>query len=71
MSEPLSPEALEAVRRHFAHDIRNSLGAIRSAAELLQRRYKPEGHELKLFEVILTEVTRLSESVGKPLPPSS
>jgi nitrogen-specific signal transduction histidine kinase len=69
VSDEPSAEALEAVRRRFAHDIRNSLGAIRSAAELLQRRYKPEGRDLKLFEVILAEVARLSESVGKP--PSS
>ncbi len=61
MSDPEAPSAADLARRHLAHEIRNSLGAMRSAAELLQRRYKPEGRELRLFEVILKEIDRLAE----------
>lgn len=69
MSEGPTPEALQLARREIAHDVRNGLGAIRSAAELLVRRYKPEGREKKLFEVMLKEIERLSELVArKPTP---
>ena len=64
MSEAPSAEALELARRHLAHEIRNCLGAIRSAAEVLDRRYKPEGRERRLFEVIWKEIERLSELIG-------
>ena len=70
MTDEPSPEAIEAARRHIAHEMRNSIGAIRSATELLQRRYNPEGREQRLFEVILKEIERLNELVGRPLPPS-
>ena len=65
MIEEPTPEAIEAARRFFAHEMRNSIGAIRSATELLQRRYNPEGRDLRLFDVILTEVDRLNELVGR------
>jgi len=32
IDEP-SPQAIEAARRHLAHELRNSIGAIRSATE--------------------------------------
>lgn len=70
MTEPPSAEALQLARREIAHEVRNGLGAIRSAAELLQRRYKPEGREKRLFEVMLQEIERLSEMLArKPAPP--
>jgi nitrogen-specific signal transduction histidine kinase len=52
--------------RALVHELRNSLGAIRTAIELLQRRYRPEGREQRLFDVILTEIDRLSEIAGSP-----
>lgn len=66
MSEPLSAEAIALARRELAHELRNALGAIRSATELLQRRYQPKERDLRLFQVILQEVDRLNELVGKP-----
>jgi nitrogen-specific signal transduction histidine kinase len=66
MSDEPTPQALEAARRHLAHEIRNAIGAIRSATELLQRRYAPEGKDLRLFDVILKEVDRVNELVGRP-----
>jgi nitrogen-specific signal transduction histidine kinase len=56
-----SPPGADVARRRLAHEIRNAAGAIRTAAELLQRRYRPEGRDLRLFEVILAEVERLKE----------
>jgi nitrogen-specific signal transduction histidine kinase len=61
MSEPTPVTTTDLARRHLAHEIRNSLGAMRSAAELLHRRYQPEGRELRLFEVIIKEIDRLVE----------
>lgn len=71
MTDTPTPEALQLARREIAHDVRNGLGAIRSAAELLQRRYKPEGRERRLFEVMLKEIERLSELVARKSPPTS
>ena len=67
IDEP-TPEAIEAARRHLAHEMRNAIGAIRSATELLQRRYNPEGRELRLFEIMLKELERLNELVGQRRP---
>ena len=58
-----SPAELDVARRRLAHEIRNAAGAIRTAAELLQRRYHPEGRDLRLFEVILAEVERLKDLI--------
>lgn len=66
MSDAPTPEAIDAARRHLVHEMRNALGAIRSATELLQRRYRPEGREQRLFEVILKEVEHLDELAGRP-----
>ncbi|MGH7821725.1 MAG: histidine kinase dimerization/phospho-acceptor domain-containing protein [Candidatus Binatia bacterium] len=60
MREPTEGSA-DAGRRKVAHEIRNSLGAIRTATELLERRYQPEGKEQRLFQVILKEIDRLDE----------
>ena len=49
----------KAARRVLVHDMRNAIGAIRTATELLQRRYRPEGRDLRLFEVIFSELERL------------
>lgn len=70
MTERPTAEAIEAARRYLVHEMRNSIGAIRSAAELLQRRYNPEGRDLRLFEIIFQEADALNELVGKkPAPP--
>jgi nitrogen-specific signal transduction histidine kinase len=69
MSDRPTAQELEAARRHIAHEMRNAIGAIRNAAELLQRRYNPEGRELRLFELILKEVDRLDELSGRPPTP--
>ena len=62
MSQEISAE--EAARRALVHDMRNAVGAIRTAAELLQRRYQPEGRDLRLFEVIFSEIDRLDLLAG-------
>lgn len=60
---------VDAARRHVAHELRNSLGAMRSAVELLQRHYRPEGRELRLFDVLIKEVDRLTELTDSELAP--
>jgi nitrogen-specific signal transduction histidine kinase len=67
----LAPSGPSSATRALVHEIRNSLGAIRTAVELLQRRYRPEGREQRLFEVILTEIDRLSELSKSSPPPKS
>jgi nitrogen-specific signal transduction histidine kinase len=57
---PTTTDALRAL----AHDMRNAIGAIRTAAELLQRRYRPDGRDQRLFEVIFSELERLDALVG-------
>lgn len=59
MTEPERP--IDPARRRVAHEVRNSLGAIRTATELLERRYQPDGKEQRLFQVILKEIDRLDE----------
>jgi nitrogen-specific signal transduction histidine kinase len=67
----LAPSGPSAATRELLHEIRNSLGAIRTAVELLQRSYRPEGREQRLFEVILTEVDRLSALAASSAKPKS
>jgi nitrogen-specific signal transduction histidine kinase len=67
----LAPPGPSVAARELVHEIRNSLGAIRTAVELLQRRYRPEGREQRLFEVILTEVDRLSALAASSPEPKS
>lgn len=62
-----SKEGADPARRRVAHEIRNSLGAIRAAAELLERRYNPEGREQRLFQIVLKELDRLEEITGAEL----
>ncbi len=71
MSELFSPKGgtTDAARRHVAHEVRNSLGAIRSAAELLERHYHPEERQLRLFRIIIKEVDRLAEITQEELGP--
>ena len=67
----LAPPGSSSPTRALVHEIRNSLSAIRTAVELLQRRYPPEGREQRLFEVILAEVDRLSAlAASSPAPKS-
>ncbi len=61
MSDSDSKPPIGPTRADVAHAIRNSLGAIRTAAELLERHYRPEGRELRLFRVMIKEITRLDE----------
>ena len=56
-------------RRVFAHDLRNSIGAIRTAAEVLQRRHASEGSNAKLFTIILDELDRLEKMVDTDISP--
>jgi nitrogen-specific signal transduction histidine kinase len=53
------PSDAESARRLLVHEMRNAIGAIRTATELLQRRYHPEGRDRRLFEVIFSEIDRL------------
>ncbi|MEA2623987.1 MAG: His Kinase (phospho-acceptor) domain [Candidatus Binatota bacterium] len=46
-------------RRNLTHELRNSLGAMLSATEILERRYQPEAREARLFRVIFEEITRM------------
>jgi nitrogen-specific signal transduction histidine kinase len=74
MNDLFAPKGgtIDAGRRRVAHEIRNSLGAIRSATELLQRHYDPRDRQLRLFNVLLTEVDRLAEITDEELgPPKS
>jgi nitrogen-specific signal transduction histidine kinase len=61
----------DAARRLLAHDMRNAIGAIRTATELLQRRYRPEGRDLRLIEVIFAELARLDALAGGDHPPKA
>ena len=56
-------------RRLFAHDLRNSIGAIRTASEVLQRRHGTEGTNAKLFTIILDELDRLEKMVDTDIAP--
>ena len=56
-------------RRLFAHDLRNSIGAIRTAAEVLQRRVGGEGSNAKLFTIMLDELDRLEKMVDTDIAP--
>lgn len=70
MSHPAARGVSDPARRRVAHEIRNSLGAIRNAAELLERRYQPEGRDQRLFRVIVTEIDRLAEITEEELGPA-
>ena len=61
MNETPRAGTTDPARRKVAHEMRNCLGAIRTAAELLERHYHPEGREQRLFSVILQEVDRLDD----------
>ena len=56
-------------RRLFAHDLRNSIGAVRPAAEVLQRRVGTEGSNAKLFTILLDELDRLEKMVDTEIAP--
>ena len=58
----------ESERSRLAHEMRNSLGAIRTAAELLQRRLPEEPKSQRLLEVLIKEVLRLDELITEALP---
>ena len=70
MSQPENKPAVDPARARVAHEIRNSLGAIRTAAELLGRHYRPEGREQRLFRVMIQEIDRLAEITEQELGPA-
>lgn len=69
MSHPKQIPFDEASRRELAHDIRNSIGAMQNATELLDRHYRPEGREERLFGVLRTELRRLREMTDERICP--
>ncbi len=59
--------ALGTLTAGMAHEIRNPLGAIGGAAEILERDY-PEGHPRREFlDILRREIARLNAIVGKYL----
>ena len=58
----------EAERRHVVHEMRNALGAVRTAAELLQRRLPDEPRAQRLLEVLLKEADRLDQMITSAFP---
>lgn len=60
-----------AERRRFGHDLRNSIGAARTAAEVLQRRFGGEPSNAKLFAILLAELDRLEAAVDDEIAPRS
>ena len=56
-------------RRLCAHDLRNAIGALRTAAEVLQRRHGSEGSNAKLFTIMLDELDRLEKMVDTEISP--
>lgn len=56
-------------RRIFAHDLRNSIGAARTAAEVLQRRHGAEASNGKLFAILLAELDRLEIAIDSEIAP--
>jgi signal transduction histidine kinase len=65
---PPAPSDPEAMRRHYVHEMRNSLGAIRTAAELLQRRLPEDPRFARLLEILLKEAERLDQLIGEAFP---
>ena len=57
----------ETERRRLTHSLRNSLGAMLSATEILERHYKPDGREARLFRVLLEEIARLGKLIDDQL----
>ena len=66
-------ESVEALVRGLAHEIRNPLGGLRGAAQLLERELAgPEGGELsELTAIITSEADRLSLLVDRLLMPDA
>jgi len=59
--------ALGTLTAGMAHEIRNPLGAIGGAAEILERDY-PDGHQRREFlDILRREIARLAAIVGKYL----
>lgn len=56
-------------RRSLAHDLRNSIGAARTAAEVLQRRHGADSSNAKLFAILLAELDRLETAVDVEIAP--
>ena len=61
-------EASRAIVRQLAHEIRNPLGGIRGAAQLLERALSGDEHR-EYTEVIIREADRLARLVGDLLGP--
>lgn len=63
-------EASRAIVRQLAHEIRNPLGGIRGAAQLLDRAL-PDDEQREYTEVIIREADRLARLVGDLLGPGT
>ncbi len=63
-------EASRAIVRQLAHEIRNPLGGIRGAAQLLERALPGDEHR-EYTEVIIREADRLANLVGDLLGPGA
>lgn len=63
-------EAIQALLKGVAHEVKNPLGGIRGAAQLLEREFK--NNELKEYtQVIIEEADRLKKLVDRMLGPHS
>lgn len=59
MSEPLDE------RRRLAHEMRNALGAVRTSAELLERRLTLGEREARLMKIVLSECDHLESLIDE------
>jgi two-component system, NtrC family, nitrogen regulation sensor histidine kinase GlnL len=62
-------DASRELIRGLAHEIKNPLGGIRGAAQLLEREYPDDGHR-EYTRVIIREVDRLQNLVNRMLGPN-
>ncbi len=62
-------DASRELIRNLAHEIKNPLGGIRGAAQLMEREYPDDGHR-EYTRVIIREVDRLQNLVNRMLGPN-